>query len=417
MDGRTGRVLYSFNAHEALVPGSTVKLVTAAAALAALGPQYRFVTTFVSDGSIAGSQLHGNLWLVGGGDPELTSDDVRRGIAVLKRAGIAGISGNVYVDGSRYGPDTVSASLLADDLQYGWAAPATALTLDGDSVQFTITPKAGAQASIAVDPPGQRVIASVQTVASDADNTLTITPLPGGAGYSVSGDIPYGAPQKYWRALPHPTRAAATSLLAMLKRAGIEVSGSAGTDQAPAQRFVLWRHQSRTLDQIIKQMFFLSDNHYAEQLLREVGWKAGGLGTLAGSLRAERQFLNLAGVPGNEVTLADGSGLSQRNKVSAAALALVLRFLLEQPLPEPPYTLLPRAGIEGTVQVRDLDQGALGRVFAKDGYVDSASSIAGYVLTAHHGPVIFAFVVNDWQQSLDAVWAAEDQMLDTIARY
>jgi D-alanyl-D-alanine carboxypeptidase/D-alanyl-D-alanine-endopeptidase (penicillin-binding protein 4) len=76
---------------------------------------------------------------------------------------------------------------------------------------------------------------------------------------------------------------------------------------------------------------------------------------------------------------------------------------------------LPRAGIEGTVAVRDLDARGKGRVFAKDGYIEGASAIAGYVLTAHHGPVIFVFLVNDWQHGLDAVWSKEDQMLDLIA--
>ena len=417
MDARDGRVLYSFNARKALIPGSTTKLITAATAISSLGPTYRFATTLASDGTVDGSQLDGNLWLIGGGDPELTSDDLRRGIGVLAHEGIDGIEGNVYVDGSRYGPDDVVKSWLPDDLQYGWAAPATALTINGDSVQFTITPKEGSEADVAVDPPGQRIIASVETVASDADNTLTIDPMPGGDGYIVSGDIPYGAAQKYWRAIPHPTQATATTLLAMLKLAGIDVGGAAGADPAPAQHVVLWQHRSRALDQIIKQMFFLSDNHYAEQLLREVGWKASGIGTLANSLRAEHAFLTQLGIPSDQAVLADGSGLSEQNKVSANALAGVLRFMLDQPMPDPPYSLLPRAGIEGTVQVRDLDPDVLGHVYAKDGYVDGASSIAGYVLTEHHGPVIFAFVVNNWQQGLDAVWTAEDQMLDTIVRY
>lgn len=415
-DGRDGRALYSLNSHLALVPGSTMKLITAAAAIQALGAEHRFVTRLVSDGSIDGTQLNGNLWLVGGGDPELTSDDLRRGIHVLQLAGVGQINGNVYVDGSRYGPDNVSTSWLREDLQFGWAAPATALSLNGGSVQFTITPRAGTQADISVDPPGEHVIASVETATADADNTLRIDALPDGSGYLVSGQIPFGAPQQYWRAVPHPTQAAATSLVAMLRLAGVTVGGSAGADPAPAKSNVLWQHQSRTLDLIIKHMFLLSDNHYAEELLRAVGWNATGLGTLDNSLHAERAFLQANDLPASEAVLADGSGLSGANRLSAQSLAATLRFLLEQPLPEAPFTLLPRAGMEGTVAVRQLAPQALGRVYAKDGYIDGASAIAGYVITAHHGPVIFVFLVNDWQHGLDAVWSAEDQMLDTIAQ-
>ncbi|MDQ6780925.1 MAG: D-alanyl-D-alanine carboxypeptidase/D-alanyl-D-alanine-endopeptidase, partial [Candidatus Eremiobacteraeota bacterium] len=134
VDARDGRVLYEHNANTPLIPGSTIKLITASAALEALGPSYRFVTSIVSDGTLAGAQLNGDVWLLGGGDPELTSDDLRRGTHAIARRGIAQITGNVYADGSRYGDDAVNTSWLPEDLQYGWAAPASAISIDGGSV-------------------------------------------------------------------------------------------------------------------------------------------------------------------------------------------------------------------------------------------------------------------------------------------
>jgi D-alanyl-D-alanine carboxypeptidase/D-alanyl-D-alanine-endopeptidase (penicillin-binding protein 4) len=414
LDGRDGRVLYSRNAKIALVPGSTIKLITGAAALNALGPDYRFVTSIVTDATPQVPRLDGNLWLVGGGDPELTSDDLRRGVHVLQLAGITDVEGDVYGDGSRFGPDLVNPGWDPDDLQYGWAAPASALSVDGGSVQFTITPHAGGEASVEVDPPGTRMIAAVDTVDAYADNTLHIDLLPNNGVYAVRGQIPYGAPQKYWRAVAHPTKAAAESLVAMLKTAGISVQGSALTGSAPRSSARLWSHLSRTLDAIVRHMFFLSDNHYAEELLRAVGYKASGLGDLHDSLAAEHSFLRSQGIRTENVVLADGSGLSARNRVTALALGQTLEYLLRQPLPVAAHSLLPRAGMEGTVAVRDLDARTKGRVYAKDGYIEGASAIAGYVLTAHHGPVIFVFLVNDWQYGLDAVWSNEDQMLDLI---
>jgi D-alanyl-D-alanine carboxypeptidase/D-alanyl-D-alanine-endopeptidase (penicillin-binding protein 4) len=150
-------------------------------------------------------------------------------------------------------------------------------------------------------------------------------------------------------------------------------------------------------------------------LLRAVGWKAFGLGDLQNSFAAERAFLQTNHMPSGGVVIADGSGLSARNRATANSIAASLQFLLNQPLPEPPFTLLPRAGIEGTVRVRHLAPGAKGRVFAKDGYIQGASALAGYVLTVNHGPVIFVFLVNNWEHGLDAVWANEDSMLDAIA--
>jgi D-alanyl-D-alanine carboxypeptidase/D-alanyl-D-alanine-endopeptidase (penicillin-binding protein 4) len=148
-----------------------------------------------------------------------------------------------------------------------------------------------------------------------------------------------------------------------------------------------------------------------------VGWKAFGLGNLPNSFAAEQAFLQSNHVPNQGVVIADGSGLSARNKVTASCLAASLRFLLNQPLPEAPFRLLPRAGIEGTVAVRHLAPEAKGRVFAKDGYIQGASALAGYVLTTNHGPVIFVFLVNNWEHGLDAVWANEDSMRDLIASW
>jgi serine-type D-Ala-D-Ala carboxypeptidase/endopeptidase (penicillin-binding protein 4) len=357
IDGRDGSVLFSRNARAALVPGSTIKLITATAALDAFGPEHRFATSIVSNGARDGDELSGDIWLVGGGDPELTSDDLRRGVRQLQSSGIDHVTGNVYADGSRYGPDQVSADWQRDDLQYGWAAPASALSIDGGSVQFTITPRAGTQAEVAVDPPGHRVIASVETVSETGDNTLRIDLLPGDSGYDVTGHIPYGAPQKYWRAVPHPTRAAALSLLAMLRLAGVDVGGSAQVGQAPQQSTILWQHTSRPLDLIIKQMFLLSDNHYAEELLRAVGWQASGNGDLRNSLAAERSFMANNRIPAEGVVLADGSGLSAKNRLTAQSLAATLRLLLNEPMAQPPFSLLPRAGVEGTVSVRQLAPG------------------------------------------------------------
>jgi D-alanyl-D-alanine carboxypeptidase len=58
-----------------------------------------------------------------------------------------------------------------------------------------------------------------------------------------------------------------------------------------------------------------------------------------------------------------------------------------------------------------------GRVLGKDGYIEGVTSLAGYVKTAHHGLVIYVFLVNGWENGLDAIWASEDGFLSRLARY
>ena len=79
--------------------------------------------------------------------------------------------------------------------------------------------------------------------------------------------------------------------------------------------------------------------------------------------------------------------------------------------------MLPRVGVDGTVHVRQLAPDVRGRVLGKDGYIEGVTSLAGYVKTAHHGLVIYVFLVNGWENGLDAIWASEDGFLSRLARY
>lgn len=420
MDARTGRVLYAHDEHEPLVPASTLKLVVAATALHDLGPNHRFETEIVTDGAIRGGELDGDLYLVGGGDPELATDDLRAAVRSMKREGIDLVSGAVVSDGSLYGPDAVNKTWDAEDLEYGWAAPPSAVTIDNGAIQFTLTPDAdGGLATIQVDPPGAagKIVGGVRSVSADDDNTLRIDPLTDGSGYSISGDLPYGAPQKYWRSIAKPTAVAANVLHSLMDSGGIAVAGDATTGKAPAgASTTLWTHRSPTLAAIVQQMALNSDNHFAEQLLRAVGANASETGTLDNGLAAEHVFLASIGADDPHNALVDGSGLSAADYVTAATLAASLRSMLSGPDAQAEASLLPRVGLDGTVRYRALAPDVLGRVRGKDGYIDGASGLAGYIETAHHGVLVYAFLVDDWQQGLDAIWNGEDDVLARLAR-
>ncbi|HET9343178.1 MAG TPA: D-alanyl-D-alanine carboxypeptidase/D-alanyl-D-alanine-endopeptidase [Candidatus Eremiobacteraceae bacterium] len=420
VDARTGHILYEHDAHVPLVPASTLKVVVAATALHDLGPTHRFETEIVTDGAIRDGTLDGDLYLVGGGDPELATDDLRGAVHRLKDEGIGVVSGAVVSDGSLYGPDAVNKTWDAEDLEYGWAAPPSAITIDNGAVQFTLTPDPdGGLATIQVDPPGAagKIVGGVRSVSEYADNTLRIDPLPDGSGYALSGQIPYGAPQKYWRSIAKPTAVAATVLRSLAYSGGVAVAGDATTGKAPAgASTTLWAHRSRPVASIVQQMARDSDNHIAEQLLRAVGANASGTGTLDGGLAAEHSFLASIGADDPRNALVDGSGLSAADYVTAATLAAALRSMLRGSDAQAEAALLPRVALDGTVRYRPLAPDVLGRVRGKDGYIEGASGLAGYVETAHHGVVVYAFLVDDWQQGLDAIWAGEDDILARIAR-
>ena len=139
-------------------------------------------------------------------------------------------------------------------------------------------------------------------------------------------------------------------------------------------------------------MLVQSDNHYAEQLLRAIALRVYGRASVADGVRVERATLRRMRVPTPGLELLDGSGLSHGNRVAAITLAtILLRTRGSGAYDLDP--LLARADLDGTLQGIDFGP-ADGRVRAKTGHLDDASSLEGFVRTRHHGEVIFAFLVN-----------------------
>jgi D-alanyl-D-alanine carboxypeptidase/D-alanyl-D-alanine-endopeptidase (penicillin-binding protein 4) len=354
--GADGRTIYGNRADRAVAPASVQKLIVAATALDALGPQYRYHTLFAGRDSIGGNGvLNGDLWLIGSGDPSLQSDDLRNGIAMLARSGLRRIDGRVIVDDKALGGPGINPHWGSDDSGQDYAAPTSAISVDGDTIEST-------------------------------------------------QDLG-GVEQQVWTPMQDVPRYVAGSVNAMLAARRIAVSLPPALGAAPLESVVLWDHRSAPLGALESHMLFVSDNHYAEQLLRTVGAEEVQTPDDPGGVAAERQFLDRHGIPAPGLRLFDGSGLSADNRVAAVTFA---RLLADQ---EPSlYMLLPRGGREGTLEDYDFTS-ALGRVRAKSGHLSNVSALAGYVTTQHHGRLSFAFLVDGSPGDADsAIVAAVDRL-------
>jgi D-alanyl-D-alanine carboxypeptidase/D-alanyl-D-alanine-endopeptidase (penicillin-binding protein 4) len=341
-----------------MTPASTMKLLVGSTALFTLGHGRRLLTEFKSLG-LPDDGVVDDLWLVGGGDPVLTTDDLVRGVGMLRRAGIRAIR-NLNVDASAFAGPEQNPGWLHDDDQYDYAAGTSALSLDWDVAKLSV---AGAQV--------YRPVVNIPVYVGEVVREL-------------------------------------------IKRAGIAIDRvQLGT--APLGATKLWAHPSPTVGDLVHQMFFESDNHIAEQLLRSLGADQG-IGSDDAGARAERAFLASIDVPADGLRIVDGSGLAPGDRVSARTLAGLLARLAV--LPSGPEFIrdLPRAGIEGTVRHHQLSDAA-GRVRAKSGHIDGVNALAGYVQTRHHGRVAFAFVVNKPSLDDEAVERTYDLALDLLSEF
>jgi D-alanyl-D-alanine carboxypeptidase/D-alanyl-D-alanine-endopeptidase (penicillin-binding protein 4) len=314
-----------------------------------LGPTYRIETDVLGQGQQDGTQWTGALVLKGNGDPTLSRADLRALAAQVKALGIRSVTGGVSGDESSYDTRRIVA---------GWkpsffideSPPLSALVVDRARVGRVVTRS--------------------------------------------------------------PALAAATAFRDALRKAGIAVSGPVRAAVADQWSEQLADVSSPSLGTMLRFMDRESDNFTAEMLLKQLGLTELGRGTSAAGAAVVTQALADAGVPMTGVRIVDGSGLSQLDRLTANALGSLLKIAWADPTVGPALLAsLPVAGVNGTLQHRLQKPPARGRVLAKTGTTDTASSLSGYV----SGRYAFAVVQNG--HPLSYWWArrAQDRFAQILA--
>jgi len=408
------RPLFARRERTPMTPASTFKILVDATALRALGARFRFDTTFESVDDPRDGDVHGNVYFVGSGDPTLTRDDVRAGARAVAQTGVRTVTGALVADGTAFSGPEVNRAWVTDDLQYGWAAGTSALSLDQGTVEFHIVPTSpGVPARIRVLPPSDLVHVR-GFVLTSYTTLLSIERDPARNDFTFDGRVAAGAEQSFWRPVVDMPLYAADVARAMLRERGVVVEGGVRTGIAPLAPYVLWRHRSAPLRDIAHEMMLESNNHFAEQLLRAVG-VTHGAGTEANGATVERAMLRADGVPQDGLRVVDGSGLAPSDRIAPITLATLLARSAMTPGGSAFVASFARAGIEGTVRWRALTD-ARGRVRAKSGHIEDVNALAGFVDTRRHGRVAFAIIVNDRRADDGPVDRGIDRALDILAR-
>jgi D-alanyl-D-alanine carboxypeptidase/D-alanyl-D-alanine-endopeptidase (penicillin-binding protein 4) len=176
-----------------------------------------------------------------------------------------------------------------------------------------------------------------------------------------------------------------------------------------------WTHHSKPLAALLGPRFWIpSDNLFGELLLKELGLvTAGKPGTTDNGIAFEKQWLQSIGIDPTTVTLADGCGMSQYDRITPHDLVTILQHDWNGPNRQLVLDSLPVGGARGTIEgIAGTD--AAGRVFAKTGSMMHVRGLAGYLATLHHGPVTFAFQVDDWNGAYPALAALRARVLSRI---
>lgn len=440
-DIHLGAAVYSLDRDEALyekgarslyIPASVNKVITAAAALTQLGPEFRFETRVSTDGAIEQGVLQGNLIVAGSGDPSASplfhqGDPLalfRQWASRLKSMGIKKIAGDLVGDSSAFPGQEFGAGWEWDDLPHGYAAPISALQFNDNTVGLEITPGelAGTPATVAATPlPGCLDLdARIVTGAPDAAETIRIERNQSHGPLLLRGAIPIkSASSKYTVAAPRPSHYYLSALRYVLSMEGIDMAASGVRESSVGSidSSLLWTHTSPPLSEMLKPLLKESMNLHAETLLRALGAALHHQSTPEAGRQGVERALGQMGIARGSYRYADGSGLSRHNLQNPETFVKVLAFMHRNRSFQAFNDALPIAGVDGTLSTRMKESAAAGNVRAKTGTMTGVSSISGYLRTSDGELLAFCIMADNYLLSKNAVEAIEDRGLVLLANF
>ena len=432
---QTHDALVAVNAHRLLLPASTMKTITLAAAGEQLGWDFTYETVAVPSGPIADGVLNGDLVIVGSGDPSL--DDWDGGASAvfkswathLRELGVHTITGRIVGDDRIFSGDGLGAGWMWDDLAFSYSAPASGLQFNEGAAQVIVAPGAaiGDAATFSLAP-GYADVAlhgAVRTVQAGAATSISMQQSARSTAIGFTGTIALDAGRQVRTiAVPNPTQYFVSAVRDGLVANGIDVRGPAvdvddlAESVSPNRDGAVLSHRSPTLSSLADTLMKLSQNMYAETLLRTMGKQRSGVGTADAGRAVVRDVLTSWGVPASEVLMADGSGLSRYNLVTADAMVTVLAHVYDDTRLRQAYVnSLPIAGRAGTLSARMKGTPAEGNVHAKTGSFSNARAVAGFARTADGEPVAFSIIANNYGAPPETIDRVTDSIIVALAKF
>ena len=390
---RDGRAVYALHERDPFLLASNTKLLTTAAALVRLGPAFAFRTPI----GLAGQDLH----VGGAGDPNISGrfhdDDptsvFKRWAAKLKAAGVTTFRDLVLHTGAFDGP-SLNPGWKDYDRWEWWAAPFGPLSLNDNCVDITLEPTAeGEPLKVSLSPDTGYVKIVNATKTAKKPKIFRFSRPAGANTITLSGEL--GSKATYSVAIHDPTTYFGTVLLETLAKAGVSCTGKLSeTRDALPEAFKEVDAAEHPLLDTLAACNQPSQNFYAEMILRVLGAKAGGVGSLETGLDAVRDFLEKE-VKADTVSPGDGSGLTRESRAAPADMVKLLLYMRESPHAKAFLDSLPVNGAEkGTLRRRMLAPDVRGRVRAKTGHLSGVSALSGYVDAKSGDTFTFSILVN-----------------------
>lgn len=358
VDNNTGKVLLDKDSDRSLIPSSCMKVITTAAALHVLGPDFRFKTELQYDGWVDEEKvLHGNIYIRGDGDPCLGSDRIGGDLAWKKQLeiwaqaiedfGIHTIEGKIIADASKWEKALAVPSWSWEDLGNYYGAGACSLSFHENmySIFFQPGEKEGQKTKILrVDPPLKTIFFKNEVLTGpigSGDQACIY-----GSEFSpiqvIRGTVPAKVSEFSIKGcIPDPVSCCETLLIKELEERGRQVLGK---DLKEGKGICLHTTLSPSVQDIVYLCNQNSINLYAEHLLKKMGEVLYQEGSTTAGIKAVKEFLHSRNIDLIGSNIADGSGLSRKNLITAKQFVFILSEIRKTPFFSQFLKTLPKEG-------------------------------------------------------------------------
>lgn len=399
------QIIAEYNAQTFMLPASTQKVLTALAAKLALGDQFQFETSLLTQGALQNGQLNGDLIVKFSGDPDLTGDQLYQLLNELKKQGVQKINGNLILDTSVFSGHDRGLGWIWNDLTMCFNAPPSAANIDNNCfyIELDASGQAGTEAKINVPSSYPIQVFGPVRIATkeEAPYCQLDVIVHDNNRYQLKGCLarqnkPFGLSF----AVQDPDAYAAAIIQRQLKRLDIQFNGKVQQPSQPRSGNILAQHFSKPLPELLKKMMKKSDNQIADALFRTIGYRVykRPASFQLGAAALKHILHSQAGIKFGNSIIADGSGLSRHNLIDSQIMLQAIEYIIQNEEKLNLTATFPVAGVDGTISGRGslLKEPLLKNVSAKTGALKGVYNLAGFMTNARGEKIAFVQFINGY---------------------
>lgn len=428
----SGNELISLNSDALITPASNQKIISSAAFLHYLGPDFTFKTRFLGNGYLQDSIWVGDVYVLGSGDPSIGGDLYNDNswfvfdsiIEQLKTFGIAEVTGQLIGDESLFDEEVYPSGWQWDDLSFYYATEIAPLSFNRNTVDLVVQAKGkvGQKPEMEWFPFNTDFVQFIneqQITGASTEYDEYYRRILGTNTILLRSTMPINYVEEEELSITQPGLYFLDTFSKYAQQRGLRIQSGYQVHRVVtdySEDFVeLAVHESKPLSDMLKQINQKSDNFYTEMVNKSMAaYHIGSQGTTETGLRMIKEYVAQLNVDTSMVRLADASGMAAQNLIVAKDLSrLMVQFRKETWFPVYEQSLA-LAGRDGTLKHRFKNTPLAGNFRGKTGFISGARTLTGYFRTSSGKTLTVTLATNHFVEKVSMIDARHQQILEWL---